>query len=72
MTAGAKDPFRWEILISLRDGESLSRDFYVGVTEEGVQCAAIIQARIIIPETKTIVRPWVSSKRRTWRRVLRM
>jgi hypothetical protein len=35
MTAGAKDPFRWEILISLRDGESLSRDFYVGVTEEG-------------------------------------
>jgi len=37
-----------------------------------VQCDATIQATTSIPETSTIVRPWVSSQRRTWRRVLRM
>jgi hypothetical protein len=36
-----------------------------------VQCAAISQATTIIPDTSTIVRPWVSSQRRAWRRALR-
>jgi hypothetical protein len=37
-----------------------------------VQCDATIQATTIRPDTSTIVRPWVSSHRRAWRRVLRM
>ena len=50
----------------------VSRISIIAWTKTEVQCDATIQATTIRPDTSTIVRPWVSSQRRTWRRVLRI
>jgi hypothetical protein len=48
------------------------RGFRSSLRQMEGQCDATIQATTIRPDTSTIVRPWVSSHRRAWRRVLRM
>jgi hypothetical protein len=53
------------------DSEYARRGISILAADTEVQCAAISQATIIIPDTSTIVRPWVSSQRRAWRRALR-
>jgi hypothetical protein len=53
------------------DSEYARRGISILAADTEVQCAAISQATTIIPDTSTIVRPWVSSQRRAWRRALR-